>query len=299
MSSNKHKSINAFGISDLGTIRAVNEEAFLISTVNENQPALSENQQKLSEQNVLLAVADGGGAWETSPENFSKNALDDLDSILSKLNNNDSVQESLDAAFQQVHSVLYKQACADPDKSGFATTLTCALIKENVIYIAHVGNSRAYLLRGENLYQITNDDTLIRLLLLRGLVTEEEAGTHPHGQVILQMLGALPEIHISIYRFEMKRGDRLLLCTDGLWQYVSDSEIKSCLIREPDTRKSCELLIERAYKNKTLDNVTVIVADADNEGLLKPEAGERGEEIISVLQDSAMKHLQKTDASKS
>jgi protein phosphatase len=157
-------------------------------------------------------------------------------------------------------------------------TLTAVLIHRKRAYVAEVGDSRAYVLRGSRFVQVTRDQSLAQRLLDSGEITREQVETFPQRNRILQAIGTEPSVTVALNRFTLRRGDRILLCSDGLSGMVKDEEIRGILLTVPDLDAACARLIDMANANGGGDNVTVVLAEMGGLGL--PALA--GEEQVSV-----------------
>jgi serine/threonine protein phosphatase PrpC len=155
------------------------------------------------------------------------------------------------------NSEVYTQGQAKGNSMG--TTLVAALVIDNVVYIANVGDSRAYLLEESQLHRITRDHSLVADMVAENEITPEEVYTHPHRNVITRCLGAKPDVEIDTFIEEVKPGSSLLLCSDGLWETVRESQIKAILTRADGAQSACKQLVELANQNGGVDNVSVVV----------------------------------------
>ncbi|MFE3983831.1 PP2C family protein-serine/threonine phosphatase [Nocardia tengchongensis] len=205
----------------------------------------------------LLALADGMGghaAGEVASQLMiaALAHLDDDepgDDLLGKLNR----------AVHEGNASIADQVEEEPELDGMGTTLTAILFAGRKLGLAHIGDSRAYLLRGGELAQITRDDTFVQSLVDEGRITPEQAHTHPQRSLIMRALTG-NEIDPTLVVREARAGDRYLLCSDGLSDVVSDETIANTL-REGTTDESADRLIELALRSGGPDNVTVVVAD--------------------------------------
>lgn len=139
------------------------------------------------------------------------------------------------------------------------TTLTALYVSSGIGHIAHVGDSRAYLLRGDELRQLTDDHSYVGELVRRGLLSKEAARRHPRRNLVTQALGLSPEIKVQAGSLPLLVGDRLILCTDGLSGALDDPEIREVIQKSPNAQVAAERLVEQANARGGLDNVTVIV----------------------------------------
>jgi protein phosphatase len=153
------------------------------------------------------------------------------------------------------------------------TTVTAAALMDEFLFFAQVGDSRGYLLRQGQLVQLTRDQSLVNQLIEAGQLTEEEAETFEHNNIILQALGTADTVQVDLTYCELRRGDLLLLCSDGLSGMVRFDEIREVLRNTTEPIDACKLLTERANQAGGHDNITVIVVQFDGEGLkpLTPE----------------------------
>jgi protein phosphatase len=147
------------------------------------------------------------------------------------------------------------------------TTVTAAALVDDCLFFAQVGDSRAYVLRGDQLVQLTRDQSLVNQLIEAGQLTEEEAETFEHNNIILQALGTADAVQVDLTFCELRRGDVLLLCSDGLSGMVRFEDIREVLLSTPEPIDACKVLTERANQAGGHDNITVVVVRFDGEGL--------------------------------
>jgi protein phosphatase len=167
------------------------------------------------------------------------------------------------------------------------TTATVAGVLGDSVYLAQVGDSRAYLVRGGVAQQITKDQSLMQKLVEAGELTEEEAAQSERRNIILQALGPEPQIKIDLTHQQLRRGDVLVLCSDGLSGQVKTEEIARIVSEEDDPMTACKRLIDRANDAGGPDNITVIVARFDGDGLIAPGATDPvGHRVYPLQTDS-------------
>lgn len=172
-----------------------------------------------------------------------------------------SLQEIMTEAIRVAHEVVTVQV------PGGGTTLLCALILGNSVYIANVGDSRAYLLTPSDAQQITRDHSLVDLLVEMGQMSAEDAAHHPQRNVLYRAVGQHGPLDVDTFRCSLRSGETLLLCTDGLWEMVPDTEIVQTVATAPSLQAACERLVEQANEAGGKDNITVIlVAPPDTLG---------------------------------
>jgi serine/threonine protein phosphatase PrpC len=142
-------------------------------------------------------------------------------------------------------------------------------------YVAEIGDSRAYLLRGQRLVQLTRDQSFVQSLLDSGALTQQQADTCECKNVILQAMGLKPDVVVALNRLALRRHDRYLLCSDGLSGKVQDGELQGVLLAAATLESACAKLVEMALDRGGEDNVTVVLAEVDGEGLPLLTDGER------------------------
>ena len=165
---------------------------------------------------------------------------------------------------------IFQEAKVDRTRRGMGTTVTAAALVDGYLFLAQVGDSRGYILREGQLVQVTRDQSLVNQLIEAGQLTEEEAETFEHNNIILQALGTADTVQVDLTYCELQRGDILLLCSDGLSGMVRFDEIREVLRSTPEPLEACKILTERANQAGGHDNITVIVAQFDGEGLTTP-----------------------------
>jgi protein phosphatase len=169
------------------------------------------------------------------------------------------VEEVFDASFQAGNNGI--KAHSEHLGNDMGTTMVAAvLIDRRYAFVANVGDSRGYLIRGEMLHQVTRDHSLVAKMVEQGRITEEEARVHPHSNILLRTVGTDYDVDIDIFNVEMEPGDRILLCSDGLWGEVEDAEIEAIMNHFPtDHRSACRELVRAAHHGGGKDNVTVLI----------------------------------------
>ena len=223
----------------------------------------------------LIAVADGMGG-HAAGEVASKIAITTLADSAVVFTNPVIDQESADDLFlTAIHAINNEIKVAvdeNPQLSGMGTTLTSLFLRGNAVALLHIGDSRAYRLRGNSFEQLSVDHTVIQELLNAGTITESEISTHPQRSVLTQVLMGDGLLEIPLPIFEGKVKDRYLVCSDGLSSVLTEKEIKS-LIKGKDRDQALDALIDATYINGAPDNVTIVIADIVEEA--QPEALEK------------------------
>lgn len=174
----------------------------------------------------------------------------------------DEAEERLGSAILEANRLLGETVRTHPELAGMGTTYSGAVFRGNDVVIAHIGDSRAYLMRGSKVVQLTTDHTFVQRLVETGRITEEEALVHPRRNVLMRVLGDVDENpEIDFARFETKAGDRWLFCSDGLSGVVPDELIEGILTSNTDTEEAATLLVGEALEFGAPDNVTVVLVD--------------------------------------
>jgi len=211
----------------------------------------------------LIAVADGMGG-HAAGEVASRIAVQVLQKLAPTLSAEDIDEDSVeDLLMRSLHSIDAEIAAVtdeDVEKRGMGTTLTALLIRDSRIALLHVGDSRCYRLRGNTLEQLSNDHTVIQELLDQGAISEAEAAEHPQRSMLTQALRGDGDVTPVLQMYEIKKGDRYLLCSDGLSGVLTDKEIKVGL-KKSDKDEAIKFLNDATYINGAPDNVTILIAD--------------------------------------
>ena len=263
-------SAKLFARTDVGQVREHNEDNFLVADLTRRTRGLHDANRPMSlgKNGQLLAVCDGmGGA--AAGEIASQLAVDiiyecmveGLDPAVPTSRN--EVARRLVRAVEVAGLRIFHEAKADRTRRGMGTTVTAAALVDNHLFLAQVGDSRGYVLRDGVLVQVTRDQSLVNQLIEAGQLTEEEAETFEHNNIILQALGTADTVQVDLTYVELHKGDMLLLCSDGLSGMVRNDEIREVLKTAPDPLDACKTLTERANLAGGHDNITVIVAQFD------------------------------------
>lgn len=215
----------------------------------------------------LIAVADGIGG-SPAGEVASEIAIKVL-AALEAEGPRGSPLEHLRSAVAEANRRIREAVAGNPQLDGMGTTLTAILLTGRRLGLAHVGDSRAYLLRDGALVRLTKDDTYVQALVDRGAISAEEATTHPHRSVIIRAVQGEPISPVCTV-MRPRRGDRHLLCSDGLSDVVDEAAIARALRDYPDQRACGERLVELALAAGGRDNITAVVADVSGHGFWPP-----------------------------
>ena len=214
----------------------------------------------------VIAVADGMGG-HAAGEVASRIAIEVLQSLVPALVSTDidedSVEDLLMHSLHSIDSEISVVTDEEIEKRGMGTTLTALLIRDKYISLLHVGDSRCYRLRGNTLEQLSNDHTVIQELLDQGAISIAEAAEHPQRSMLTQALRGDGDVTPVLQMYEVKKGDRYLLCSDGLSGVLTEKEIKIGL-KKSDKDEAVKFLVDATYVNGAPDNVTVLIADVSD-----------------------------------
>lgn len=282
--------VHVFGKTDVGKTREHNEDAFVVADLSATPTAPQpEVRTHLSgDRGSLFMVADGmGGA--AAGEIASAMAVDivlrELVDRWMRAERRDpaSFAQSLKIAAATANAHINSYAIEHPEYHGMGTTATIAGLLGDTLYLAQVGDSRGYLVRDGAAYQITKDQSLLQKLIEAGELTEAEAEQSERRNIILQALGPEPTIKVDMTYQQVRRGDMLVLCSDGLSGLVRGDEIARVVTEERDLPSACRQLIEMANERGGPDNITVIVARFEGDGLrVADERDEIGHQVFRI-----------------
>jgi protein phosphatase len=266
--------LRVFGRTDVGQVREHNEDNFLVADLTRKTRSLMEGdrEQPVGERGTLLGVCDGmGGA--AAGEVASQLAVDIIYEKLVQgepLQNHDDLARRLVQAVEEAGMRIFNEARADRTRRGMGTTATIAALMDSRLFVAQVGDSRAYVLRGDKFTQVSRDQSLVNQLIEAGQLTEEEAETFEHNNIILQALGTAETVQVDLTYVDLCKGDRLLVCSDGLSGMIRGDEMREVLLSTADSLGACRELTDRANRAGGHDNITVIVAEFDGPALAPP-----------------------------
>src|SRR5438093_2675161 len=283
--------VEVFGKTDLGRTRDHNEDRFLVADLTRNAASLQPDvrQHNIGPRGTLFVVADGmGGA--AAGELASEMATDTIYAHLLKTWNAEHeatpqrfayrLKEAVEVANASIHA----HAKAHPEVRGMGTTTTAAGVLNDHLYLTQVGDSPAYLIRHGQAVQLTKDQSLMQRLVEAGELTEEEAARSERRNIILQALGPDPKVKVDLTYQEVRKGDVLVLCSDGLSGQVKKQEIAEIVTRERDLQAACDRLIALANERGGPDNITVVIARFDGDGLRSAAAGEEvGHQVYPLI----------------
>jgi protein phosphatase len=211
----------------------------------------------------LFAVADGMGG-HLAGDVASRLALGVLENYLREHKYHDLPgRNRLAGGIQQANEAVYLAAREDVQRRGMGTTITACLVEDGQITVANVGDSRALLLREGKINKLTVDHSLVQELIDGGGISEKEALQHPRRNVLTRALGIGPLVDVDIYEYAITRGDRLLICTDGLTGFVPGRRIGDLMMLSPDPHHVVQMLLKEAIALGSNDNITIILLAVD------------------------------------
>ena len=245
--------------SDVGCVRGHNEDSYLVAS-------------------PLFCVCDGMGG-HAAGEVASAIAVETIAKTAPKAAN----PALLGAAIEAANAAVIEAAVNGVGKPGMGCTATAAYVDGNTLAIAHVGDSRAYLLHEGTLIRVTRDHSYVEELVDAGEITADEARVHPNRSVITRALGSDPAMYADHFQLGVQEGDRLILCSDGLSSMVPDGDIETIATQSSTAQICTDNLVDAALAAGGADNVTVVVVDIVNDGHLKRLALKRRRNVLIGL----------------
>jgi serine/threonine protein phosphatase PrpC len=273
--------VSVFGKTDLGRTREHNEDTFLVADLTTGRASLQPEVRNhhIGPRGSLFIVADGmGGA--AAGELASAMATDVIHRHMTTAWAGDEsataerfayrMKEAVELANAEIHAYAREH----PEVRGMGTTVTAAGVFRRDLYLTQIGDSRAYLVRGAEAIQLTKDQSLMQRLVDAGELTEDEAEQSERRNIILQALGPDPRVKVDLTYQSLRRGDTLILCSDGLSGLVRREEFAQLVRKHAEPPALCAALIDLANSRGGPDNITVVTARFDGEGLPEPKAAE-------------------------
>ncbi|ACA60091.1 Stp1/IreP family PP2C-type Ser/Thr phosphatase [Candidatus Desulforudis audaxviator] len=219
----------------------------------------NEDNHRVNEALGLFAVADGMGGHQAG-EVASRLALTVLEEQFQELvQQGEETGNALLYAVEAANRQVFEESCRSNRCNGMGTTLSACLIAEEGLILAHVGDSRVYLVRAGEIFQLTEDHSVVQELLNEGRITAEEVPGHPYRNVLSRALGTGEQLEIDLLRVPLQAGDRVLLCTDGLTNMVSDAAIQAVVAGYGDPDQAVRELVRLALEQGGSDNITLIL----------------------------------------
>ena len=246
--------VRAAGLSDVGRTRAHNEDSFTFDL-----------------ERGFFLVADGMGGHGNG-EIASSLTIEAASDYLRQSEENGSIEaaggasatsRTLRSAIEAGHERVVRAVSEDEGLTGMGTTVVGLMVGPQSVSVAHVGDSRAYLLRDEKLYLVTEDHTWVNEQVRAGYLSQDQARSHPLKSVVTRAVGGEHDVDVDVQEIEVAPGDRFLLCSDGLTTMLSDEEIHSHLAAEESLEDRCAALVHHANTRGGVDNITVILLDIE------------------------------------
>lgn len=207
----------------------------------------------------LFVVADGMGGHNAG-EYASRFTVDKVVEVISQNGQQEPVA-AMKEALTEANSQLLEEAGADPSKSGMGTTVVAATVIGDLLHVANIGDSRLYVIDHEAIRQITRDHSLVEEMVRLGEMDKAAAKVHPDKNIITRAIGVTRELAVDFFEVELRPGDMILLCSDGLTNMVEDEEIKEIVLEQKNIVEKAEKLINTANENGGKDNITVILIE--------------------------------------
>ncbi len=266
--------VHSFGLTDRGRVRPANEDQFLIAELTKTLRVVGTSfpqsqMQRSADQSYLFVVADGMGG-HAGGQHASALAVRSVESFIvetfqwfgaCKGSHQDEVLSAFQSALVQANARVLVEADREPALRGMGTTMTLAYSLNRWLFVAHVGDSRCYLLRSGVLHRLTSDHTVVEELLRRGLIQPEEAARSHWRHVITNAIGgAMAAIKVEVHKLHLEADDAVLLCSDGLTGMLAEQEIATILQSEASLEGAASRLIIRANEAGGRDNITVVLA---------------------------------------
>ncbi|MCP5106432.1 MAG: Stp1/IreP family PP2C-type Ser/Thr phosphatase [bacterium] len=252
---------SAFGLTDVGKERSDNEDYF-----------------RIVPEKCLFIVADGMGGHNAG-DIASLNASQMVDTyfsaqLLTKIqDNNEKIEESIVKSLLNAHREILRMAKGSRNYEGMGCTMALAFIRDNDLHVGHVGDARAYICNDAGIKLLTEDHSYVMELVKKGKMTMEEARLSPLKNRLNQAIGASVDIIPDYGLYSLQEGDRILLCSDGLWDMLTDEQLHQTMMQDLPPKTICENLIDMANKAGGHDNITAVVIIYKNEPVIKePES---------------------------
>ena len=238
--------MKTFSITDVGMVRQVNQD-YVFTT---GKP--------LGILQNLFVVADGMGGHQAG-DYASKCTVEVMIKEIAKSEGED-IERVLVKAIKAANREIIKEASGDEHLKGMGTTVVAATVKEQMLYFANVGDSRLYLIN-QGIQQLSKDHSLVEEMVRLGGIKPEEAKHHPDKNIITRAMGVKEEVEADIYENRLKKGDMILMCTDGLSNMVEDEDMFDIVKGARDIVEAVQMLIEKANSNGGRDNIGVVLAE--------------------------------------
>lgn len=234
-----------FSVSDIGKRRKLNQDYVYTS------------EQPVGPVPNLFIVADGMGGHNAG-DLASRLAVNTIVEVIAASQEKE-LEDMFEAAIELANRKVYDHACRNPELEGMGTTVVAATCSDGMLFVANVGDSRLYVVGRHGMKQVTRDHSWVEEMVRRGGLGKEEARNHPDRNIITRAVGAEEKVKPDFFRVELKEGDMVLMCTDGLTNMLEDEEIRMALDGARDLVEQAETLVRRANENGGRDNISVIL----------------------------------------
>lgn len=242
---------------DVGRVRTGNEDSYFVDS-------------------PLFVIADGMGG-HAAGDIASATAVEVIQERRSELSAQEP--ETLSEIVREANRAIWSKSSGDDSLRGMGTTCTMILVDGDTAQVAHVGDSRAYLLHDGELRQVTDDHTLVGRLVREGKLQPEEAARHPQRSMVTRALGVDQDVEVDLFSLTLAEGDRLIICSDGLTGMLSESAIGEVLHSESDPQVAADQLVDKANEAGGEDNITVIVVDVGVDSATEPVVAEHRSDL--------------------
>jgi len=288
--------------SHVGKVRDINQDSCFLSSFSAYEKSRLHKFTLMVVSDGMGGVAEGEKASSLAIRVIAKEVLSAYVPVVTgtdtiRLYSDDDLQDKasyiLKRAINMANSIVFEYSQEDVSRKGMGATLTGAFIEKDNMCVAHAGDTRCYLHNDEEgLIQITEDHSLVGRLVRMGQLTREEAMVSPQRSAIYRALGTSPELEIDFYRRTLKRGDLVLICTDGVWEYFPDKELIEIINTYKTPRAIGDILIEKCLERGADDNATLIIFRVLGKESLEPEEVEEVEEVDEVEEEESEEMLE-------
>jgi len=241
--------INVSGKTDIGRLRELNEDNFTIFGFEENKPL------------GFCILSDGMGghnAGEVASTEIVNHISQDLSRLLDETDE-EKIVFNLTSSIDFANNLVYNMSTLNPQHRGMGATCVIAYVKDEKVWFANVGDSRAYLIADGTIEKITSDHSVVEELVKKGTITPEEARFHPDKNIITRAVGTDKLVNSDIYQLDAQENDTVLLCSDGLYEMITDEEILEIISSDDNLDNITQRLIDSANEKGGRDNITVVL----------------------------------------
>ena len=239
--------MKTFSVTKTGKNRDVNQDCFLCE------------EEAVGELSNLFIVADGMGG-HNGGDFASGFCVEQVKNYISS-HKGDSIISIIRAAIKTANEKIREKAKTDELLKGCGTTVVLATIKDNILYIANVGDSRLYVFQNSRLSQITEDHSVVEEMIKSGIIKKEEARFNPHKNKVTRALGAEPDVEADFFEVKLAKGDRILLCSDGVSNMMDERILEEITGSDRELQEICRILIDTAVNNGGKDDATVVMIE--------------------------------------